>query len=327
MKNIFIINPIAGLVDKTEEIREQLSKRYDIEAIVFNTEEAGHETALMKEMVDIFDDEDVRIYICGGSGTLSNAIDALDTKDMEHVQIGFYPCGLTNDILKNFVESGKNFENLNAVIDAKTAYIDYMRCTVDGDDKAVKNKLLFATVGVTANIERVSRAIKFLAGISPAFMYAICTVLSLPFSPSVEYEVLIDGVDYSREYKLIYVGNSLCMGGGFFPIKTDIDCRDGYLNVLFLKKLPALKVFSYLTEFMHGELPRRRVEDASVVKCKEISIRRKDGRPMLINADGEIFSNRSWNIRVVNNRMKFVVPKDTPFVDGPEEVIKCLGLC
>lgn len=327
MKEIFIINPTAGLIDKTEYIREAVSKREGIEAIVFNTEEASHETSIMKEMLDIFDDEPVRIYICGGSGTLSNAMDAVEVEDMEHLELGFYPCGLTNDFLKNFVEQGKRFENIDALIDGKTKYIDYMRCVVDGDDRNIKNKLLFVTVGVTANVERASRVMKFLGGISPAIMYGISTVFTMPFSPAQEYEIIIDGVDYSREYKVIYVGNSVCMGGGFIPIKTGIDCRDGYLNVLLVKKIPFFKILNYLTEFMHGEIYNKHKEDVDLITCKEISIRRKDNKTMTLNADGEIFTSNSWNIKVVNGRLKFVVPEDVNFIESPEELVKCMGLC
>ncbi|MDO4189135.1 MAG: diacylglycerol kinase family protein [Lachnospiraceae bacterium] len=324
MKHIFIINPVAGLNDKTEQIREHLNVRTDIESIVFNTEEAGHEASIMKEMLDIFDDEPVRICVCGGSGTLSNALDGIDIDDMDHVGIGYYPCGLTNDFLKNFVEQGKRFENLDALIDGETKYVDYMRCVIDGNDNYIRNKLLFVTVGVAANIERISRAIKFLGGLSPSILYAICTVAALPFSPAIDYEVIIDGVDYSRDYKMIYVGNSVCFGGGFVPIKTGIDCRDGFLNVLLVKRIPAHKVLSYLKDFRKGELSEKHNDDAELITCKEILIRRKDNKSMNINSDGEIFVNNSWHIKVVNGRMKFVVPDKAVFVDGPVELIRNL---
>ncbi len=217
-------------------------------------------------MLDIFDDEPVRICVCGGSGTLSNALDAVDIEDMEHLELGFYPCGLTNDFLKNFAEQGKRFENIDALVDGKTRYVDFMRCIIDGDSRNAKNELLFVTTGVTANIERLSRFLKFIGGFSPAF------------SPAQDYEVIIDGVDYSREYKVIYIGNSVCMGGGFVPIKTGIDCRDGFLNVLLVKRIPPFKALNYLTEFMHGELYNKRKEDVNLITCREISIKRKDNR-------------------------------------------------
>ena len=327
MKHIFIINPVAGLIDKTEQIRSELAKRDDIESIVFNTEDALHETKLMKEMLDIFDDEPVRICICGGSGTLSNAIDAVEIEDMEHVEIGFYPCGLTNDFLKNFGDHGRDFDNLNAIIDGKTKYVDFMRCIVDGDEENVNNNMLFVTVGVAANIERISRFLKFMGGFSPSIMYGICTFAALPFSPAVDYEIYIDGIDYSREYKLIYVGNSMCMGGGFVPIKAGIDCCDGFINVLLVKRIPPFASFKYLTEFMHGTIYEKHPEDVELVACKEISIKRKDKKPMSINADGEIYSDFSWNIKVVSGKMKFVVPENATFLSKPDELIKCLGLC
>ena len=327
MKHIFIINPASGLVDKTEYIREELGKRGDIETIIFNTEEAGHETGIMKEMLDIFDDEPVRICVCGGSGTLSNALDAVDIEDMEHLELGFYPCGLTNDFLKNFAEQGKRFENIDALVDGKTRYVDFMRCIIDGDSRNAKNELLFVTTGVTANIERLSRFLKFIGGFSPAILYALCTVLSLPFSPAQDYEVIIDGVDYSREYKVIYIGNSVCMGGGFVPIKTGIDCRDGFLNVLLVKRIPPFKALNYLTEFMHGELYNKRKEDVNLITCREISIKRKDNRVMSINADGELYTSNSMDIKVVNGRLKFVVPDEAAFIDSPEGLINCNGRC
>jgi len=327
LKHIFIINPSAGLTDKTEQIRGILEQRKDIEAIVFNTEEAGQETELMKEMLDIFDDEDVRSCVCGGSGTLSNAIDGVDIADMEHVEIAYYPCGLTNDFLKNFGDSAKHFDSLNDIIDGLPKHVDYLRCVVDGNDHNVKNELLFVTVGLAANIERTSRLMKFIGGISPAVLYTLSTLFTSPFSAANEYEVIIDGVDYSREYKLIYVANSMCMGGSFVPIKGEMSCQDGLINVLLIKRIPPLKLLRYLTEFMHGEIAGKRSNDVSILKCKEIFIRRKDGRMMNVNADGEIHSSYSWKIKVINGRMKFVTPDNAKFIDNSEELVKCMGYC
>lgn len=327
VKYIFIINPEAGLEDKTEEIRNYIAAHDEIEGVVFNTEESGHETSVMKEMLEIFDDENVRVCVCGGSGTLSKTLDAINVEDMGHVDVAFYPCGLTNDFIKNFKEDGrKEFENLNAVLSGRTEHVDYLRCNIDGNNN-VQNELLFVTMGISANIEMTSRSLRFIAGLSPAIMYGLATLFTLPFSKAIDYEVIIDGVDYSREYKLIYVGNGVCMGGSFIPIKKDNGCRDGYFDVLLLKRLPAFKSIRYLTEFMHGEIADKRPEDVSVIRGKEITVRRKDGRAMRVNSDGELHSGYSWNIRVVNNRLKFVVPDGAEFISSAEELVKCMGLC
>ena len=124
MVNVFIVNPVAGTIDRTEIIQRELGYRSDIQYILFNTEEAGQERPLVKRILDIFDDEPVRVFICGGSGTLSNSIDAMEEQDFDHVEIGYYPCGTTNDFLKNFGDLSIGFDNLNAVIDGKPKYVD-----------------------------------------------------------------------------------------------------------------------------------------------------------------------------------------------------------
>lgn len=326
MKHIFIVNPVSGVMDKTEQIRKILSARNDVDTIVFTTEEAGHETELMREMLEIFDDEPVRIVICGGSGTLSNALDAIDVDDMDHVEMGFYPCGLTNDVLKNFADSARHFDDINEIIDGKATNVDYMRCIINGDNRKAQNEILFVTVGIAANIERASRRLKLIGGVSPTFMYVLSTIASMPFSPAVDYEIIIDGKDYSGEYNLVYVGNSPCLGGRFVPIKQEIDCRDGYLNALLLKRIPPFKIIGYLNDFMRGNLNSKRPDEVDVIKCKEISIKRKDGKSMNTNADGEIVSCYSWDMKIVHDKLKLVVPRNAVFAESGEEVIRSLGL-
>ena len=46
---------------------------------------------------------------------------------------------------------------------------------------------------------------------------------------------------------------------------------------------------------------------------------------MNINADGEINSDHSWNIKVVNGRMQFAVPDGATFLDDCDELCKCIG--
>lgn len=324
---IFIINPVAGMVDKTDQIRFELERRRDVQAIIFNTEDAGHEYELMKEMLEIFDDEEVRIIICGGSGTLSNAINALYEEDLSHIEIGFYPCGLTNDFLKNFGMDKVLFENINAIIDGKSKYVDYVRCKDSARKHTEYNELLFSTVGIPAQIQDMANSLNLIGKFNPTILYGLCSFISTPISRACEYEVDIDGVDYSGEYKVIYVGNSVCLGGGFFPIKKNVSCQDGMLNILLLKKFPAYRCINYLLEFMHGTLPEKHPKDVIIAEGTKISFKRKDKKPMVINSDGEIFRVDSWTMEVMHNQLRFIVPDGAKIVDDVEELINCEGFC
>lgn len=325
MVNVFIINPAAGSIDRTELIIRELEYRTDIQHIVFSTEEAGQERTLVDRILDIFDDEAVRVFICGGSGTLSNSIDAMEEKDFNHVEIGYFPCGITNDFLKNFGKDRYLFEKVGNIIDGDAQCVDFMRCTINGERSG--NEILFSAVGIPAKIEEFATKLKFLGNISSGLLYTIGALFSMPFSSPVNYEINVDGVDYSGQYSVIYIGNSVCLGGGYFPIKKDIDCRDGMVNILLLKKVPFSKYFKYLTDFMHGVLSEKKLDDMSVLKCKRISLKRTDGKQMLLNSDGELYKADSYDVEVVSNKLRFIIPKNCSFETNINETIKYEHLC
>lgn len=321
MIHIFIVNPAAGLIDRTEYIRSMLRRRRDIQSIVFVTEDPGHEYDIMKEMLEVFDDEPVRIYICGGSGTLSNSINALTQDDFERVEIGFYPCGLTNDFLKNFGEDSALFEDINAVIDGKVRHVDYMECHDTDKNKETYNELLFSTLGIPAKIQDLANVFNLIGRIRPTLLYAICSLISAPFSGAIDYEITVDGVDYDGEYKIVYVGNSVCLGGGYFPIRQNISCQDGIINMIFIRKFPMTQFFKFLIGFMRGTLTPD--EDTNVVFAsgRKVSISRKDGRQMTINSDGEILKVDRWDMEVVHNKLKFIVPRNAEFCRDFDKIV------
>lgn len=321
MIHIFIVNPAAGLIDRTEYIRSMLGRRKDIQSIVFVTEDAGNEYEIMKEMLEVFDDEPARIYICGGSGTLSNAINALSEDDFEHVEIGFYPCGLTNDFLKNFGSDSVHFEDLNAVIDGKVRHVDYMECHGGEGVEETYNELLFSTLGIPAKIQDLANVFNLIGRIRPTLLYAICSLISAPFSGAVDYEITVDGVNYDGEYKIVYVGNSVCLGGGFFPIRNNISCQDGVINMIFIKKFPITQFFKYLQGFMRGDYAGESRDNVVFAEGRKVSISRKDGKQMTINTDGEIVKADRWDMEVIHNKLKFIVPRNAEFCKNFDKII------
>lgn len=70
MKHIFIVNPYAGNMTFANNLRQQLEQIKDFEYFLFNSRYTGNETELTKKIVHFFPDEQLRIYACGGSGTI-----------------------------------------------------------------------------------------------------------------------------------------------------------------------------------------------------------------------------------------------------------------
>lgn len=72
MLHIFIINSFAGKGGFSEYIRTELEKKKNIEYLIFNSEYPGHEGALAAQLYELFENETIRFYACGGSGTFRN---------------------------------------------------------------------------------------------------------------------------------------------------------------------------------------------------------------------------------------------------------------
>ena len=305
MIHIFIINPVAGIRDRSESIRQFLERKQDFSYLVFDTEEAGHEADIVNRMLKLFDDERIRFYICGGSGTFANAISGIEDKDLARVEMAHYPCGLTNDFLKNFGERQKLFYNMDNLIRGEVIQVDFVKNVgVSGAD--IHNHVLFSTTGLTELAERFASRIKFIGSMNPQFLYVLSFLLTFLFNPTVDYE--IDGEDQSGEYDMIYMGNSICLGGSFYPI-SNASPGDGRMDLLLLKKIRKWRALHFMRLFRRGEISELPDSFLTVTKASSLSIRRRDGKYIYLNVDGETLKEKEWKVELMPGALNYVVPQ------------------
>ena len=74
MRHIFIINTHSGQKKLIEDMRELLSKKENFEYYIFSTRSKEKEGPLVKRILNYFSGEQIRIYCCGGSGTIRNIL-------------------------------------------------------------------------------------------------------------------------------------------------------------------------------------------------------------------------------------------------------------
>ena len=97
MKHLFIINPAAGKKESTaklEKILSELSFEYE----VAYTQQAGDARRIAEQAAAL--GEPIRIYACGGDGTLNEVVNGAAGYD--HVAVTCVPKGTGNDFLKVF---------------------------------------------------------------------------------------------------------------------------------------------------------------------------------------------------------------------------------
>ena len=296
--HIFIINPVAGLRDRSESIRVFLEKKDKMQYLVFDTEENNGEVEIITTMQRLFSDDNVRYYICGGSGTFFNALSTIE--DVSKVEIAHFPCGATNDFIKIFGKSRKYFYNLDNLIRGDSIPLDYLHAT---DCKAS----IFISAGLTARIEHAVGKMKGLLGISSSLTYTLAFFFTFLFNASYEYLVEIDDEDYSGEYGMIYMGNAVVIGGQYCPF-PQASQTDGLMEVMLLKKINNINLLKFIQYFRRGELDR--MKESIVYKtARKISFSRKDGKEILLNCDGDLISRTKFECEVRNKEMNYVVPR------------------
>lgn len=300
MKHIFLVNPVAGGKDKSEQIRmeaEELSRFLDFEHLLFIIEHEGFEAEITEKLCNIFRSEKIRLYACGGSGTFQRVIDA--AKKFKHVELVCYPCGYTNDFLKNF-KNREAFTNLKNLIGG----------TVMPVDAAEFNGMRFCnalTIGATARVIGDIDSYSFLSKRKRNFPYVVSTVVDIFNKRTFDFSIDIDGVDYSGKYLLVGAFNGKYYGGDLTPVKNAVP-NDGMLDFMLFGGVSRFQTSKALKSFSSGNIEELG-DKIKVIRGKKMKVMQKNGLAMPCNIDGEIYSAEGMcEIAVKPDGLRLVVP-------------------
>lgn len=300
MKHIFLVNPIAGDSDKSEQIFEEvedLSRFLDFEHLFFIIEDEGYETEVTEKLCTIYPREKIRIYACGGSGTFQRILDA--SKKFKNVELACYPCGFTNDFLKCF-KNKELFYNLKNLINGTPVTFD----AAEFNGKRFCNAIC---IGATARVIGDIDSYFIFNKKKRNLPYFISTVHDVFYKHSYDFTIDIDGEDYSGNYLLVGAFNGPAYGGTLTPAKN-AKPNDKLLDfVLFegVKKRDtrkAIKAFSTGDTEILGDKMK-------IIRGKKMKVMQKSGLAMPCNIDGEIYSTQGMSeISIKPDGLRLIVP-------------------
>lgn len=299
MVHIFLINPYAGKRTFADGLRKKLKEIPDFNYFVFNIGHAGEEAELVRKIRNIFDDEKLRFYCCGGSGTMRNMLNGFDNFD--NVEIAFFPCGLSNDFLKVFGKDEERFRLISELIDGDVIAVDYIRsnCGVT---------LNTFSLGIDTRVGERNRRLRFLNFFGDNVSYTLSVFLALIGIQLKKYVVETETGEHCRNYAEIFFGNGGVLAGNLRfvekanPVDGRADLRLVYSrhSILYFPILLALIKgnYSYLEKHSYAE------------RSRFIKIRREDGGELSVNQDGELITGiRELTAEIVPQGIQFVVPK------------------
>ena len=296
MKHLFIINPAAGSRNRMEQYQAQIHDACharDLDYTISITNAPGDATRLVQEAAK--SGEEIRVYACGGDGTLNEV--AAGAAGCDHVSITVFAGGSGNDFIKNF-DDPKAFYDIHRLLDAQEDTFDMIRCN---DDLALN----ICCVGLDAQIGKDVARYKRLPMLGGFRAYAFATLIHLCGHLSEHYVVEINGERLDQQMTFVCVCNGRYYGGGFNPI-PEADLADGLLDVLVVDKLHHLQVPSIIGKYKNGRykelghVARHFRTDKLTVTCDQ---------PSPINLDGEIRMAQKVEFSIAEEKVHFFYPK------------------
>lgn len=295
MKHLFIINPAAGKAGNEGELLEQI-QGLDLDCEVVHTQHHQEACEIARQAVQR--GEPLRIYACGGDGTLNEVINGV--AGMDHVAVTNVPLGTGNDFLKIFgPENKEKFAQLEELSRGPQVALDLMECNG-------KLGVDIFCAGVDARIAadvHTYRRLPLVRGIGAYILSLIVNVLFKGISRQTK--VVAGEYAYEGETAIVCVCNGRYYGGGFMPIGDNLP-DDGKLEMLVVPKVSRRTFFRLVGEYAKGHY-RQYPDLITAVEGTEFTITAP--KPLVAVVDGEVLQEQRYYIRLSDKKVNFFYPQ------------------
>lgn len=303
MKHLFIVNPIAGGKDHTEEVRAKVEAAFaarEGEYEIYVTRAPMDATA--KITAEAATGEELRVYACGGDGTFNECV--CGAAGHENVALCPFPTGTGNDFCRMFGEESELYRELDALLDGTTRKIDLIRV----NDRWCSN---IASVGIDARIGTDVHKYSHLPLIGGAAGYVVSAVVNM--FKGISRNMYVKCGDYYAEGKhtLLCACNGRFYGGGFNPT-MDARPDDGELDFIIVRQVSIFTFARLIGKYAAGradEFPKY----VTHLKGTKIEIGFDDEE--VINVDGEGIFAKRVTMELVPGAARLIVPRGMKFFE------------
>ena len=297
MKHLFIVNPVAGGKDRHEYVAEQarlaLESSADAYEVYITTAPMD---ACAKIEAEAASGEQLRVYACGGDGTLNEVVNG--AAGHANAAVTHFPGGSGNDTIKIFDDPAA-FTSIERLLDAEEARFDLIRC----NGSYALNVL---SIGFDARVGTDIARFKRLPLVSGKGAYILSIFSNMLHGLTADYTVTLDsGEVFSGRKTMICVCNGRWYGGGFNPV-PEAEPDDGLLDVLVVEKVNLLQVATVVGHYQKG----RYADYPSLIyhaRCR--SLRIECVKESVVNIDGEAAYTTDAKIELIPQAIRFFYPK------------------
>lgn len=294
MRHLFIINPAAGKKETTarlEKLLADLSFPHEV-AYTRGEGDARHITRAAAA-----EGEPVRIYACGGDGTLNEVVNG--AAGHGHVAVTCVPKGTGNDFLKLFGPNYRSlFYDLEALAAGPQTAMDLMDCNGRlGIDVVCAG----VDARIAADVHRY-KDWRFVSGMGAYVLALVENVLWKGLSRPLS--VKMGEVDWSGDAAIVCICNGRHYGGGFMPV-PDAMPDDGVLDMLLVPKVSLFTFLRLVGKYAKG-LYRNYPE--LILEHHGNSITYSSPREITTVVDGEVMRDTRFTVRLSEKKVNFFYP-------------------
>lgn len=296
MRHLFIINPVAGKGAGRQRL-EQAIRALDVPWEIAYTGKADHGLHLAREAA--LTGQPVRLYACGGDGTLNEVVNG--AAGFHNVAVTNVPLGTGNDFLRLFGKTSKTrFQDLAALASGPQTALDLIDCNG-------RLGINIACTGLDARIAADVHRYKSLPLVSGMGAYIMSLVVNVLFK-GVNCPTVVDvgELHHEGETALICVCSGRYYGGGFMPIGDNLP-DDRQLEVLVVPKVKLLSFLRLVGKYAKGQY--REFPDY-IWPYLENQVTVRSHRELVAVVDGEVMRSREFIIRLSEKRVNFFYPPD-----------------
>ena len=299
MEHIFIINPSAGqgkagkLIPQIRAVMEGMADPYTI----YTTKAAGDAERFVRETCET--GKEVRFYICGGDGSLHEAVNG--AKGFPQTEIGLFPVGTGNDFIRNFGKK-QDFMDVLSQVEGKSVSCD----VIDINGRYVVN---MANIGfdceVAAQVGKWKK--KPLISGPAAYLISLAVEFAKPMGKRMSFR-WADGTTMTGRFLLCTLANGCFCGGGFCS-SPKANLHDGLMDVGIVRMVPRRKFIGILPKYKTGTYLETKLAAEKVLYEKYRKLELAVAEPANISIDGEISRFTYLKAEMVQDAFRFIIPK------------------
>ena len=323
MKHLIVFNEKAGQGSEAAAFKSQIEEAFkglDYELYVTTGPKAL--ISYLREYLKKHANEQVRVYACGGDGTIHEAANGL--VGFENAELAIYPNGTGNDFVKSYSPSKKyediiagagvkRFLDFKKLIEAPVQPIDLSKITGASLEEPLYsiNVINFgfdAIVGAMGNYYKEHGIPADAKGKekNEPYTYAL-NHDAMKHGRFNDTEVFADGEKLNEKQILL---STLAQGqfvGGKFWCAPKSDNTDGLIDVCVLKTMTFLGLGMIIGGYTKGKHLDHKKKKVVYRRAKQVKV--VAPKPIDLCVDGEMIKGSEFEIEVVPGAIKLAIPE------------------